>query len=484
MQEDDLVGRQIGGYRILGVLGRGGMGVVYLADQVALDRHVALKVVAPELTGDQSFRDRLVREARVAARIDHPNVIPVYDAGDAGGVLYIAMRYAPGTDLKRSLEVEGQLDPARTVRVLADVAGALDAAHARGLVHRDVKPANILLEPVDGSEERVYLTDFGLTRHLDARSRVTRTGFVVGTVDYMAPEQLRGEDIDGGADQYSLGCMLYECLTGGPPFDRDADAQVIAAHLVEPLPSVAARRAGIPGRVDEVLARATAKSRRDRYPSCGEFLDDIAAALGERPRTQRPARAVHTATITAPPPPGAPVPAAPGAGEAPRPSRVVSGPRAPDVVQPEEPGREPIFRECPTCRAPMPPDQRACPRCGRESEPWWWSRGVWWAADERGKLRFLDEDQLDWLDPDLLTPESVRGYRVRLLSSGDRPKDVVNALWFHTNWELGPAARAVKDAPFVVAESVPLDRATEIGRILETAGAKVEIARMRAPTSP
>src|SRR6266511_6357205 len=221
-------GTQLGGYRVATVLGRGGMGVVYLAQQLALDRRVALKVISPELSDDPEFRERFSREAQLAAAIDHRNIIPVYDAGEADGRLYISMRYVKGLDLRTVLQLEGPMDPERALGIMGAVADALDAAHGAGLVHRDVKPANVLIEDGPGPEpDRVYLTDFGLTKRVRGSASLTRTGIFVGTPDYASPEQCAGKPVDGRTDVYSLACVLHECLSGATPFPRDSDAQVL-----------------------------------------------------------------------------------------------------------------------------------------------------------------------------------------------------------------------------------------------------------------
>src|SRR5438876_6434753 len=209
-----VVGTELAGYRIESLLGRGGMGVVYRARDLALERDVALKLLAPELAEDIRFRERFLRESRLAASLDHPAIIPIYDAGEVGGHLYIAMRLVDGTDLKRLLADEGVLAPERAFGLLAQVGDALDAAHERGLVHRDVKPSNVLVD----ERGHCYLADFGLSRRLAEHGPGLTGGRSLGTVDYVAPEQIRGEELDGRADLYSLGCLLYECLVGSPPF--------------------------------------------------------------------------------------------------------------------------------------------------------------------------------------------------------------------------------------------------------------------------
>jgi streptogramin lyase len=268
------VGTQFAGYRIDGVLGRGGMGVVYLANELALDRPVALKLIAPELADDSSFRERFLRESRLAASIDHPGILPVYAVGDAGGELYLAMRFVDGTDLGVVLE-DGPLQPEHALALLGQVADALDAAHARGLVHRDVKPGNVL---VDGADH-CYLSDFGLTTQLSAGTTAT-PGRLTGSLDYLAPEQVRLEDVDGRADQYALGCVLYEVLTGHPAFRRETEAQTLWAHMQEDPPPAAE----FP-QLDTVLARALAKAPEDRYETCNALVDEARAAFGLQPST-------------------------------------------------------------------------------------------------------------------------------------------------------------------------------------------------------
>ncbi|HET9248989.1 MAG TPA: BMP family ABC transporter substrate-binding protein [Actinomycetota bacterium] len=275
-------GTEVASYRIVRILGRGGMSVVYLAEHDWLQRKVALKVLAPQLADDERFRERFVRESRLAASLDHPNVIPIYEAGAAGGDLFIAMRFVEGSDLRTLLHEEGALEPARAIGILRQVASALDAAHEQGLVHRDVKPANVLLARPRGSEpvEHVYLSDFGLTKRSASDSAVTGTGQFVGTLDYAAPEQFKGETPDARTDVYALGCVLFECLTGRPPFRSGNDAGLMYAHLQEPPPLVTGERPDLPREIDRVVERAMAKSPEDRPRSARELVDDAARALG------------------------------------------------------------------------------------------------------------------------------------------------------------------------------------------------------------
>ncbi len=255
-------GGTFAGYRIEALVGRGGMGVVYRATDLSLERPVALKLITPELARDAHFRARFLREPRLAAALDHPNVVPIYEAGEREGQLYLAMRYVSGSDLKTTLEREGSLTPQRALPILEQIAGALDAAHRRGLVHRDVKPANMLLDE-DG---HAYLTDFGVTKQVGGAS--TDAGTVVGTLDYLAPEQIRGGAVDGRADCYALGCVLYECLAGKPPFRRETEGRTLWAHMQEeppPLPTLPA--------LDPVLGKALAKEPDERYGSCLELIE-------------------------------------------------------------------------------------------------------------------------------------------------------------------------------------------------------------------
>ncbi len=265
-------GTTFGTYSVESLLGRGGMGVVYLATDESLERPVALKLIAPELVQNEQFRARFLREPKLAASLDHPNVIPIYDAGEHDGQLYLAMRYVKGTDLRALLEREGKLSVERTIEVIAQIAGALDAAHERGLVHRDVKPGNVLLDEAG----HPYLTDFGITK--PAEGDAMDTGEMVGTLDYLAPEQIRGEEVDGRTDCYALACVFYECLTGAPPFRRRTEAETLWAHLqTDPRP-VRGRTA-----LNRVLDRALSKEKNARYPSCTEFVAAAAGALGVVP---------------------------------------------------------------------------------------------------------------------------------------------------------------------------------------------------------
>ena len=270
------------------------MGVVYRATDAALERSVALKLLAPELARDESFRRRFAAESKIAASLDHPNVIPIYQAGEHDGVLYLAMRFVRGDDLRVRLRREGLLEPDVADALVAQVGAALDAAHEAGLVHRDVKPANVLLD----GHDHAYLTDFGLTKRLAADTVETRTGQILGTLDYIAPEQIRGEPPGPYTDVYALACMTLHLLTGEVPFTVDTEEGKLWAHLSEPPPRASERRAGLPLAVDAVLTRAMAKDPALRYTTAGEFAADTVAAVAAPPR-RRPAPAARVAAARA-----------------------------------------------------------------------------------------------------------------------------------------------------------------------------------------
>ena len=271
------------GHRVTGVAGRGGMGVVYRAVQLDLDRAVALKLIAEQLAEDPAFRERFVRESRLAAAIDHPNVIPIYYTGEHEGALYIAMRYVEGSDLRTMVRAAGRLDPERAAHIVAQVASALDAAHERGIVHRDVKPANVLL----GSSDHVYLTDFGLTKRISSHSGSTRGGGWVGTLGFVAPEQIRGERVDARADVYALGCVLFHTLAGGPPYQRDSDEATLWAHLHDDPPSLRANAPDAPPALQAVIDRALAKEPDERFQSAGDLGRAALAAVGREAGLRR-----------------------------------------------------------------------------------------------------------------------------------------------------------------------------------------------------
>ena len=273
VSSDIPVGTEFAGYRITRVIGRGGMSCVYAAEHIRLGRPVALKVLAPMLSADEAFRARFVRESQLAATLDHPNIVPIYDAGEADGVLYIAMRLVRGDDLGALIEREGPLSLGRALAIVEQVGGALDQAHTQGLIHRDVKPANILLER---PSEWAYLTDFGVVKETSSRG-LTKTGYFLGTFEYAAPEQIEGKDVDGRTDVYALGCVLYECLTAEAPFPAETEGSMIHAHLVEPPPRLTSKRPDLPPAINDVIAKAMAKTMEDRYSTCDELVRALRA---------------------------------------------------------------------------------------------------------------------------------------------------------------------------------------------------------------
>ncbi|MFZ3492903.1 serine/threonine-protein kinase [Streptomyces sp. 5.8] len=297
-------GREIAGYRLEHEIGRGAMSVVYRATDLRLDRTVALKLIAPERSRDDAFRRRVAHASRGAASIDNPHILPIFEVGETG-VLYIAMLYVPGPDLRTRLDRDGPLPVPTALRIASQVASALDAAHAHDLVHGDVKPDNILVaEGTDGDHaEHVYLTDFGLTLALTV---FTTAGEFVGTLDYTAPERISGGTVDGRCDLYSLACVVYETLAGGPPFERDSDMALLWAHTYDPPPALSERRPEVAPGVDAVMAKALAKRPEDRYASCLEFVAELRSA-------ESPSAAPMP--CLPPPPPGAASPPPDGSNE-------------------------------------------------------------------------------------------------------------------------------------------------------------------------
>jgi serine/threonine protein kinase len=335
MSWDIPIGTEFAGYRILGVIGRGGMSVVYAAEHVGLGRTVAIKLLSAALAADASFRERFTRESRLAATLDHPNIIPIFDAGEADGFLYIAMRHVDGIDLGTLIERDGPLALGQTLFFIEQVAGALDQAHEQGLIHRDVKPANILIaRPSD----RVFLTDFGVVKEASSQG-LTKTGYFLGTFEYAAPEQIEGRPVDARTDVYALGCVLYECLSGEPPFKAATEGTVIHAHLVEPPPKLSVKRPDLPIGLNAVIATAMAKAMEDRFPSAGEFARALrGVALGtvaEERRPSPPEATGHTAPETA----YSPTPGAPPAEAFPAPSEAPAPP--PEPAAPPEPAQQP-----------------------------------------------------------------------------------------------------------------------------------------------
>ena len=372
MSETTRIGTVLAGYRVESLLGRGGMSVVYLAEHMRLGRKVALKVLATPLAHDDSFRERFVRESQRAAELDHPNVIPIYDAGeteggDSDGLLYIAMRYVAGYDLRTLLKQEGRLSVGRTLFVLEQVAGALDAAHDRNLIHRDVKPSNILIaEP----SEHVYLADFGVAKQTTAPD-LTRTGVFVGTVDYSAPEQIEGLTLGPRTDVYALGCVLFECLAGRLPYDREAEVAVMHAHLTFPPPKLSEVRPDLPKELDRVIARALAKSPDERFASASDLVDAAHSVVLQRRTTSVQAleSRIDEVSAAAPAEPSA-VAATPPEPPAEAPPPPSPAPPAPEPVAAEVPAAE-VVASAPAAEAASPPPSAPPPARGPVRLPRW-----------------------------------------------------------------------------------------------------------------
>jgi serine/threonine protein kinase len=374
-------GEQIAGYQVEAPIGRGGMAVVYRALDLRLGRQVALKVLAPHLGEDEAFRQRFIRESRAAAGVDHPHIIPVFEAGEADGVLFIAMRYVAHGDVRKLIDREGRLSTERTAAITAQVASALDAAHSRGLVHRDVKPGNILLaESAADGADHAYLSDFGLSKHSLAATTLTATGQFMGTLDYVSPEQIQGHPADGRADQYALACTAVEMLSGSPPFRRDESMALLWAQLEAPPPPLTERRPDLPPAVDAVIRRALAKSPGDRYPTCTAFASALRAACDADPAGLRAAEPsfARTPPMVVPPagfdqPRAEPVPVTNPQWPGPNPRRPPTKPAASALsafrwdaqgngtasppADPGTPGERP-----PRSAPPQPRDYRPAPR--------------------------------------------------------------------------------------------------------------------------
>jgi serine/threonine protein kinase len=357
------VGEHVAGYRIERQLGRGGMGVVYLAEQTRLRRYVALKLIVPEFAEDEEFRRRFERESQLAASLDHPNVIPVYEAGEADGALFISMRYVEGSDLRALIRAEGRIERGRAAQLIAQLGAALDAAHARGLVHRDVKPANVLVSGPPAAEQ-AYLTDFGLTKHVSSESGLTHTGQWVGTLDYVAPEQISGGPLDARVDIYSLGCVMFQALTGQVPYPKDSDVAKMYAHLHEPPARVSQLVPGMPIAFDGVIDRALAKLPGNRYPSAGDLgRAALAAAQGQHSTAPERSVAAGGAALITQPRGGPTVAAAPAPADQ-------TGPTARLPAQPPPPAPPPQQQ---WVTAPPPPQQQwsaAPPQQPRSGSPW------------------------------------------------------------------------------------------------------------------
>ena len=364
VSESTRIGTVFAGYRVDALLGRGGMSVVYQAEHIRLGRKVALKVLAAPLTHDESYRERFIRESQRAADLDHPNIIPIYDAGeieggDSDGLLYIAMRYVEGSDLRTILRRDGPLGVGRTIFILDQIASALDAAHDKDLIHRDVKPSNILVaEP----SEHVYLTDFGVAKQTTAPD-LTRTGMFIGTVDYAAPEQIEGLALDRRTDVYALGCVLYECLAGRPPFDREAEVAVMHAHLTTPPPKLTDVQPELPKELDRVIAKAMAKSRDERFATAPELVDAAQAAIVNRRSTGAQPVEEHVEEPKAPPVEAREAPSAPPTPEPaaePAPALAEPAPVAPAAAEPVGAVAAPAMAaaaETPDGSAPAPPSR-------------------------------------------------------------------------------------------------------------------------------
>jgi serine/threonine protein kinase len=297
-------GSRVAAYRIEELAGQGGMAVVYRARDERLERQVALKIMAPALAADDAFRQRFIRESRAAAAVDHPHIIPIFEAGEAGHVLFIAMRYVGGGDVRTTVRTHGPMSAPRTATIVSPMASALDAAHQRGLVHRDVKPANMLIDAQPGRPDHVYLSDFGLSKRALSSAGLTGSGQFLGTLDYAAPEQIQGQRVDGRADQYALACAAFVLLSGAPPFPNTEIAAIVGAHISSAPPRLTARRPELPEAVDGVLARALAKAPADRYATCQDFAESLRAALRLAPYDAEPGRSEpdHPATVPAWPP--------------------------------------------------------------------------------------------------------------------------------------------------------------------------------------
>jgi serine/threonine protein kinase len=362
-------GSEIGGYRINALVSRGGMGVVYRATHIALNRIYALKILAPELSHDEKFRERFKREMRIAASLHHPNIVAIHYAGEDGGQLFFVMDFIQGSDLREVLAKTGAIEPERAVALLMQFASALDCAHARGLVHRDVKPANILITVRDG-EERAYLTDFGVARRSDTVAGLTAQGALVGTVDYMAPEQINGVPTDARTDIYALGGVFFQMLTGRVPYERDNSIAKLFAHVHDPPPAVQGEVADLYPTFGPVLDKAMAKEPADRYVSAGDFARDAEAALSGLRYTGPPtrvatgeamppeARSAASDTVAAVPPAPEPSVAEPEPSLAEPPPREPEPTPEPAAVEPEPapPEPEPAPEAAPIAAEPAPPE--------------------------------------------------------------------------------------------------------------------------------
>ncbi|MDQ4006136.1 MAG: serine/threonine protein kinase, partial [Actinomycetota bacterium] len=322
---DPRIGTVIAGCRIEGRLRPGGMSEVFRAEHLHLGRKVALKLLDPRLAQDEGYRQRFLRESRLAAALYHPNIVPIYDAGEADGTPFLMMHLVEGDDLAATIRARGPMDVEQTLSIMGQVVKALDAAHDRGLVHRDVKPGNILIANGEGVEPsgHTYLTDFGLAKQVSSSgTALTRKGLFMGTLDYVAPEQIQGQEVDRRADVYAIACVAYECLAGEVPFPRDSEVAMMYAHMHDAPPDLSAKRPDLPPQVDSVVTRAMAKNLAERYPTAGEFFADLRSALES-----------ETAAVVAAPPAAAVE--QPRSAEAPvSPEAVAAAPDAAPVAPP------------------------------------------------------------------------------------------------------------------------------------------------------
>ncbi len=309
MDADLSDGQAFGAYHLIGLAGTGGMGVVYRAEQQPLGRIVALKVIRPEIAGSGDYQARFLREARLAAAVNHPHIVPVFDFGEHAGRLYLAMQWIDGVELRRLMDGGRPLPPERAVRIGTQVASALQAIHDAGMLHRDVKPANILVRDL-GGEDHAYLTDFGIAKLAAADGGLTGTGWMIGTTGYLSPEQIRGQPPDARSDLYALGCVMFEALTGQRPFTGDNDQALLWAHASSPRPVASQACPGLGGRYDEFFARALAIDPHRRYQSGGQFGAALDAACTGRRASRTPTAVAGPAgqRRTAQHPPGPPPP--------------------------------------------------------------------------------------------------------------------------------------------------------------------------------
>ena len=345
MRELPRIGAEVAGYRLQSQLSRGGMAVVYLAEDLRLARKVALKILAVELAEDDAFRERFLRESRIAASIDHPNVIPIYDAGEFEGLLYIAMRHVVDPDLRALIRAEAPLEIDRTLSIASQVASALQVAHERGLVHRDVKPANVLLirRRSPGAADHAYLADFGLAKHASSVTGLTATGQFVGTLSYTAPEQAMGAVVDARTDIYALGCVIFECLTGQPPFKKEEDVAVIMAHINDTAPRVTDLRPDCPSHVADAVATMLEKSPGDRFQDCDQVVEALRGPLPSGATSVTKTGVAHLP------------PAEPAAAEPPAPP---SEPPAPPAQPPAPPAEPAVPAAEPSPASPGPSRRR------------------------------------------------------------------------------------------------------------------------------